>query len=568
MTDIKVQVEDPVEVKASPTTTRRNRDLARALGLADEQATVPLPPDTSPPIENVSQSNKPSQTQVPPATTPDPVTPATQDDIQPSSNAPSYNFPSCSASMRSPRPLMDQSDLVNEVRRKAEAATAALMKTSSGQKFTDANASSISVTRKKINPSQISAPYLVSGPTSVETIPLSQVQQQTSPTPTAPQPSLNLTQRMRRLRDTLRVKPHNPSGEEVTPFPLDIQPTTASPPASLNRRPTLPVTKGFAYRSSTDLVKSKSMSSPPASATPGLRGFMSRFRKPRAPDNQTENSNGFSRASPTTSSPSTSSHHGQGLGPSPTNTVTPASAPVSTTTFMPTVGSGQTGIDSSSATAVDSAAITQLFQAGTILGLDQAELNDLLARSASVGRSQSRNTSNAAAGLVARDVPSAMRSRSPLPAESHSTDDHAISGGDDRTVRKLSIRKTGETGHNRQGIPENPGIVRRTLIFPSDFRTSTPDPNQVTRKPSGKRHRRSGSAMSAHSGRSVHDRAPTPPPPKSTGGKRFSTDRPPLPSLPTSMTAQAEALLHPSGATDKTGSAYESLWVIILPDFP
>lgn len=572
VTDIKVQVvEDPSEVKASPTTTRRNRDLARALGFGEEHAPVALPQDTSPPMENVPQSNQPSQTHVPPpATTPELVVLPTQDNAQtqPPPNPQSYSLPSRSASMRSPRPLMDQAELVNEVRRKAEAATAALMKTSSGQKFTDANASSTSVTRKKINPSQISAPHLVSGPTSVETIPLPRVHQQTSPAPIPPQSSLNITQRMRRFRNTLRVKQHVPSGEEVTPFPLEIQSNTMS---SLNRRPTLPLSKGFAYGSSTDLGKSKSMSSPPASATPGLRGFMSRFRKPRAPDTQTEN--GFPRASPTTSSPTTSSHHGHGLGPSPTNAITPASAPILTTTSMPTVGSGQPSNDSSSATDYDPAAVKQLLEAANHLGLDQAAVNDLLARSTSVSsravdRSLSRNASNAAAGsVVTRDTPSAARSRSPLPAASHLNDDGTISGEDDRTVRKLSIRKPVEASHNRQGIPENPAIVRRTLIFPSDFRASTPDLNQVSRKPSGKRHRRSGSAMSAHSGRSVHDRAPTPPPPKSNGGKRFSTDRPPLPSLPTSMTAQAEALLHPlmsGAAAEKTGSAYESLWVIIF----
>lgn len=563
MTDIKVQAEDPLEVKASPTTTRRNRDLARALGFGDEQAPVAFPQEVSPPITNVPQSNPPSQIQVPPATTLETVMPPTQDDTEPPPNAPSHSLPSHSASMRSPQPLME-TELVNEVRRKAEAATAALMKTSSGQKFTEANASSTSVTRKKIHPSQISAPHFVSGPTSVETIPLSQVQQRISPVPTAPQSSLNITQRMRRIRDTLRVKQHTPSGEVVTPFPLDIQPNT-TPSASLDRRPTLPLTKGYAYGSSTNLGKSKSMSSPPASASPGLRGFMSRFRKTRAPpDTQTENGNGFLRASPTTSSPTTSSHHGQGLSPSPTNAVTPASVPVSTTTF--TVDSGQPSTNSS-AMDDDSVAVKQLFEAATSLGLDQTVLNDLL-RSASVstrgvGRSPSRNASNNVTGpYIARDNPSATRSRS---AVSHLNDDGTISGEDDRTVRKLSIRKLGDTS---QGIPENPAIVRRTLIFPSDFRTPTPDLNQVTHKPSGKRQRRSGSAMSIHSGRSVHDRAPTPPPPKSTGGKRFSTDRPPLPSPPTSMTAQAEALLYPGAAAEKTGSAYESLWVIVLPEFP
>ncbi|KAG1754462.1 hypothetical protein EDB19DRAFT_1844377 [Suillus lakei] len=569
VTDSKVELEDPSEIKASPTTSRRNRDLARALGFGDEQGNVNSPQDNNPPIEVVSQSNDPSQTEVPLATTPQPVASPTQDDVQLSSNASPYSLPFRSASVRSPRPLMDQAELVDEVRRKAEAATAALMKTSSGQKFTDANASSISVTRKKITPSQISAPHLVSAPTSVETIPLPQQPKTPTSTPLTHQPSLNITQRMRRLRNTLRVKQPVPSGEEVTPFPLDLQPSTAPPPsASLNRRPTLPLTKGYAYGSSTDLGKAKSptsISSPPASATPGLRGFMSRFRK-RAADTQAENGNGFLRASPTTPSP-TSSHHGQGLVGSPVNTVSPASAPVPDPTSVPIVGSVRPNIDGPSAMGNDSAAVKQLFEAATNLGLDQAALNDLLARSASVssrtaGWSLSRSTSNAAASSsIARGDLLTMRSRSPLPESQFSDDGGISSGGDDRTVRKLSIRKTGESSQNHQGIPENPAIVRRTLIFPSDFRASKTDLSQMARKPSGKRHRRPASATSAHSGRSVHDRAPTPPPPKSNGGKRFSTDR--SPPLPTSMTAQAEALLHPStsGApTEKPTSAYDSLY--------
>ncbi|KAG2157400.1 hypothetical protein DEU56DRAFT_764445 [Suillus clintonianus] len=570
VTDNKVELEEPSEIKASPTTTRRNRDLARALGFGDEQGTVDIPQDNSPPVEVVPQSNDPPQIQVPSETTPQLVASPAQGDIQLSSNASPYSLPFRSASVRSPRPLMDQAELVNEVRRKAEAATAALMKTSSGQKFIDANASSISVTRKKITPSQISAPHLVSAPTSVETIPLPQQPQSPTPTPIAPQPSLNITQRMRRLRNTLKIKQPAPSGEEVTPFPIDLQPNNAPPSASLNRRPTLPLTKGFAYGSSTDLGKAKSqtsMSSPPASASPGLRGFMSRFRKARAADAQPENGNGLSRASPTASSPTTSSHHGQGLVASPVNTVSSTSAPVPTPTSMSNVGSGRPSIDAPSAMGNDSAAVKQLFEAATNLGLDQAALNDLLARSASVssrtaGWSLSRNPSNAAASSsVARGDLSAMRSRSPLPEPQFSDDGGISSGGDDRTVRKLSIRKTGESSHNHQAIPENPAIVRRTLIFPSDFRASKTDLSQMARKPSGKRHRRPGSATSAHSGRSVHDRAPTPPPPKSNGGKRFSTDR--SPPLPASMTAQAEALLHPSTSAapvEKPSSAYDSLY--------
>ena len=132
-------------------------------------------------------------------------------------------------------------------------------------------------------------------------------------------------------------------------------------------------------------------------------------------------------------------------------------------------------------------------------------------------------------------------------------------------MRKLSVRKARESGQIRQipQVPENAAVIRRTLIFPSEFRSSKVDLSQVNRKSLMRRHRRSGSATSAQSARSVHDRAPTPPPPKTNGGRRFSTERsPPVPGVATSIGAQAEVLLRapPSNAAaEKLSSAYDSL---------
>ncbi|KAF9218307.1 hypothetical protein BS17DRAFT_106551 [Gyrodon lividus] len=472
-------------------------------------------------------------------------------------------FPQCSQSMRNSRPTpIDQIELAKEVQRKVDAATAALMKVPSGKKFSDVNASTISVARKKIDLNQISEPRLLSAPTSVETIPLPQP---TSPPAVSPQPSLGITERMRRFRNTLRVKPTAPIEEEITPFPIDLQPQTATP--GLSRRPTLPLTR-FGLGSSTDLGKLKAPnSSPPAFAPPGLKGLMARFRKPRTADNAGDgHSSVHSRTSPTTSSPTASSHHGHARG-NATFPTPPATAEAST---RPSVDASTTLTND-----VDSTAVRQLFEAASKIGLDQVALNDLLARSTSISR---------ATGWMPGGSPSMLGNRSPTPATQPSNildrnrpatpsdkrlnNDDPVSGTDDRTVRKLSVRKQGESNQNRQ-IPENSAVIRRTLVFPSEFRTSKADLSQVIRKASTRRHRRSGSTTSAQSARSVHDRAPTPPPPKSNGSRRFSTDRsPPVPTVSSSIAAQAEALLRtpPSNvAAEKSNSAYESLWVKLTP---
>lgn len=486
------------------------------------------------------------------------------------------SLPQRSQSMRNPRSTpIDQTELAREVQRKADAATAALMKPSK-RDFADVNASTLSVSRKKIDPSQISEPRLLSAPTSVETIPLPAP---TSPPTVSPQPSFGITQRMRRFRNTLRVKPTALSGEEAASLPIDVQPQPVPTSQGLSRRPTLPLPR-FGPGSSTELAKLKTPNaSPPASAAPGFKSLIARFRKPRTMDSAGDSqSSVHSRTSPTTSSPTASSHQGHARG-----NVAP---PGSSTATNPQSGEASTrpSLDASAALAndVDSAAVKQLFEAASKIGLDQAALNDLLARSTSVSRATGWVWPGGSSSTVGNTTltpgtqPSSILDQNRLasPADKPLNDDDPSNVVDGKTVRKLFVRKAGEPGQIRQNfqIPENAAIIRRTLVFPSEFRSSKADLSQVNRKSLMRRHRRSGSGTSVQSTRSVHDRAPTPPPPKANGGRRFSTERsPPVPGVATSIGTQAEVLLRasPSNATaEKANSAYDSVWVIITPFKP
>lgn len=572
ITRIETKVEESVQPELSPT-TRRNRDLARALGFGNDDSELLVVPQVSD-QDSSSTSISPTVEAILPPESPQEVENIVPHSVQETrfeSTLSPGPLPQRSQSMRAPRSTpVDQAELAKEVQRKADAATAALMK-SPGRKFTDINASTLSISRKKIDPSQISEPRLLLGPTSVETIPL--------PAPISPpqvgsQPSLGITQRMRRFRNTLRVKPTTPSGDEIGSFHADTQAQSAPGAQGLGRRPTLPLPK-FSVGSSTELAKLKtSNASPPASAAPGLKGLMARFRKPRTTDGAGDSqSSVHSRTSPTTSSPTASSNQGHARG----NVVSP-SPPIAASSVLGEA-SVRPSLDASAVLAndVDSAAVKQLFEAASKIGLDQVALNDLLARSTSVSRAAGWVWSGGSSAISNMPLspspqPSNVLDRSPSvpPADKHLTNGDPSNSADAKTVRKPSVSKAGELGQLRQNrqIPENAAVIRRTLIFPSEFRSSKVDLSQMGRKAFMRRHRRSGSGTSAQSARSVHDRAPTPPPPKSNGGRRFSSERsPPIPGVATSIGAQAEALLRAplsNTAAEKPSSAYDSLWVIFF----
>lgn len=571
--DSKVENESPLEV--SPT-TRRNRDLARALGFGTEEEdnTVVAPQPAHEPAPSSSSASLTVEAILPPVSysEAEEANPPSNSSLQPevaalTSSTSSSLYRSASVRDHGIIPL-DQNELAKEVQRRVEAATALM---NSGHKIMDPNASSVSVTRKRISPSQISTPVLVSAPSSVETVPLPLP---AASSPSNPPPSLGLTQRMRRLRNTLRVKPTVSSVDETTATATHRQQQHPQPPqpnssSGLSRRPTLPLPK-FGTGSSADLTKPKQPSSnTPPSTTPGLKGLMARFRKPRAPENNGDShSSGHSRTSPTTSSPTTSSHRGNSAA------TPPSGAPPSVEgTSRPSP------VTAALTSEVDSAAVKQLFEAASNLGLDQAALNDLLARSTSISRAAgwglSAGASSAAGNrTLAPPVSTGSngtpldRTRSTTPDERRNDDTATLNSMDGTIVRKASsVRKPTSPIPTPTAQPSptpDSAVLRRTLIFPSEFRASKVDLTQPSRKQSSKRHRRTGSAISSQSARSVHDRAPTPPPPKSNASRRLSTDRsPPVPSMATSITAQAEALLRGptrNAAQEQSNSAYESLY--------
>lgn len=215
----------------------------------------------------------------------------------------------------------------------------------------------------------------------------------------------------------------------------------------------------------------------------------------------------------------------------------------------------------------DDEAVKQLFEAGLHLGLKPADINNLLARSASVASKPAGSSLSRSQSTVRSPTPGFLDSNAPVEgsvSRERQSMDQGSSRGTPSSSRRVVIRTGGEgSGSQSDGA----AVVRRTLIFPSEFRASRGDLAQVSRRPSqsGKRHRKTGSVISAQSARSVHDRAPTPPPPKAATGRRFSTDKsPPLPAMPGSISSQAEAMLHAPPAqqvrTDMARSAYDSLY--------
>jgi serine/arginine repetitive matrix protein 2 len=568
----------PMSQEISPN-SRRNRDLAQIL--FGEQGQDHKPPSAKLPL---SQSMPSPSVVVDPYSTEtagNSSTPESNNSFSEHTDVPMRSpYRSTTSSVRTPQTPIDQADLTKEVQRKADAAMLALRRTPSQPKSERGGVSG-SISRRRVSPGQISNPRLVSASTSVDTIPL-------SPPLTSgnAQVTSKISQRIRRLRGTLRAKPPTPQGDEVTPYPTEAQTPPSSQtayydPASL-RVPGEPT-----VASATEVGRFKvPVPSPPASAGPGLRGFMARFRKSRTVDSHPEPEH--LRSPPT-------------LPTSPL--VSPSmqqerTLPLSTQSFTPTLAASQNPTspqypysplmrpenvttppppppNTAGTNGVDDVALKQLFDAASNLGLDQEALNDLLARSSSPRSTgwtmltrDNSFTANTIPEVVDENVPERIRSTAPSDGRL-GTD--ALDPPENAAVRKLSIRKGGADHLRRPRNVQDDGtafnaIVRRTIIFPSESKSSTIDLNVLMRKNSqsqSTRHRRSPSVASISS-RSVHDRVPTPPPPRSPTKRRFSADNsPPVPQLPFSFASHGESLLQPqsapAGPIEKSPSAHDSL---------
>ncbi|KAK0459548.1 uncharacterized protein EV420DRAFT_272427 [Desarmillaria tabescens] len=524
----KVPSPEPVDTTVtsgdvSPT-TRKNRDLAHVLFGYDDEAegydSSPTPKPMVPVAQKEPVDNIPVLTSPLPLNTNTPPAPAPEN-TQFLSPPTSPYIVTHNSSSKLPQSPEAEAELAREVQRRAEAAMLALKKPGP-PKSSEGLSSSGSVSRKRVSPHQISTPTLVSASTSVDTIPLR------APSISASQPGPSrIGSRFRKLRGTLR-KNNIPTGEEVTPYPLVVPPpiqTTGYEPDRLN-----PAIDGIGVMSATEPRFKVPVSSPPATAGPGLKGFISRLRnKPRTIDPSLQY---VGRHSPQLSV-SSSLRRTDSSAPRNLHDTSPTTPRVPQQSPLTLPQGSQEPVDPD-----ETVALRQLFDAAHNLGLDEQKLNDLLlVRSGSTSSRTSnwpstltRSNSSAAAFVT----PDGRR-----PTQVRDNERPVTTGVNSRTVddkgpsRAPSLRKQPDhlrrprEGQNERD-PAVSAVIRRTIIVPSDSRASTVDINALLRKNSSRRRRVSAASIS---GRSIHDRVPTPPP--RTAGRRYSKDTsPPVPQLP------------------------------------
>ncbi|KAJ7738526.1 hypothetical protein DFH07DRAFT_841111 [Mycena maculata] len=555
-------------------TTRRNRDLAQVLFGQQENEDENSPPSnlTISVHGNANHSHAPNSAPLKSS-----FPPHSPYEVPASSASATWPYqPSRNPSTpKLPQSPQEHAELAREVQRKTDAAMVALQKHPSSS--TLALAPAKASTRKRISPNQISTPQLVSASTSVDTIPL--------PSPSMTGGQSKIGSRLKRLRGSLRAKTTLPTAEDITPFPMDLR----SPPLVQSARydpAKFRPPGGPTAASATELEGFKvPLPSPPASAGPGLKGFMARFRgKQRASETQAEieyrGSQGRSGAETVSAQiPNWPSHQSINNHPPSDPTTSPtiqprpspptsASTPTQSTTPRPSTAplySSRIHQNTPSTEATDadeSHAIRQLFDAASNLGLDQGALNDLLARS---GSTSSRSTEWT---MLTRNNSTAA-SRPELSPENFQGGENSRSNSHRSTTIPTDTAEgqTPQPDHIRRpmdGASDKSAVVRRTIIFPSESRSSTIDLSVLIRKHSSRRRRASATSVSS---RSVHDRAPTPPPPRAVTGRRFSTDitSPPVPHLPQSLPPQTDRLLIPpiqvADPSEKSSfTTYDSLY--------
>ncbi|KAI0253857.1 hypothetical protein BJV78DRAFT_134414 [Lactifluus subvellereus] len=566
-TPSEMRTDADVEPELSSTTRRA---LARALfGISDSEQslTSPSPQPTDGPI--ASSGGFPSERS--PLIESSASLRSLRETLSPSSPTP--NTSALTSSSSATGSLDKQRELAREIQRRTEEAMAQLKKTPSNPKINDGSH------RKRIDPSQISGPKLVSASTSVDVIPVrssSVASGQLSASPT----STKLGSRFKRFRGSLRAKPTSPSSDDSTQHPFDLPPADRSLAGTPDGAPLL---------SAIDPSRSKVVvASPLATNGPGLKGLVSRFLKPRSGEMPEHDRR---KQLPSPSSPSEplshfgqQQHHDQGgshqvirsappdnksfrphtpVSPEPPS---PPNPPLSAPSQVP---------DESAARAPDENALKQFIEAANNLGLDQGALSEFLARSSSISPRQtaqsSKHMSTVSSDRFGHDKGNfALSEPEPL---------FFTGSGSRQSLGQPSPRPSGDViGRAPVRRPKtltsdsaNAAVVRRTLIFPSEGKQSTTDPSVGLRKSSSTRRRRSASAASIHSNRSLHDRVPTPPPPKSSAARRFSTEpSPPMPHMPTSLLAQTQAIIVPQSAPviplEKSNSAYDSLYEMYTGD--
>lgn len=415
-------------------------------------------------------------------------------------------------------------------------------------------ASPTNTTRKRIHPQDISSPLLVQSSASVDKIPTVPTVPVANPLTPVRSPSSKLSFGIKRLRNTLKGKSSAPNGEEITPWTNYgyMNSPNSSRFANNGSAPLSP-------SSTSDLrvVGSHNVPTPPTSASAEKKGFsfISRFRR-RGPSETSNEGNGSSSLGSSMLSSTSISPVDRNIPSMPHSG--PSSVPSSVSKgHRPDIGSpsainfghmngqsetNQTPIPTSpnsSMAPTDPAALRKFMDAAESLGLNQSAVNDFLA----LNSPRSPEPTPLSATFSRSDVDVSRHRESPpmiAPIERIASpiSENFIENSMDLLRRPSTSQRNylAPTGTRRVRELSSPSgnsdnaIVRRTIYIPSanGNNGSTPDLTTLTRKMSKSVKRASG--MSMQSGRSVHDRVPTPPPP--ARAKRFSADgSPPVPSL-------------------------------------
>lgn len=442
--------------------------------------------------------------------------------------APARLSPSPNASTTPQTPSAE--DLQQEVQLKAAAATAAL------KSPVDPISPLRRKTTKRIDLQKISGPQLVSASMSVDAIPLaspSSASLARAVSPEGKQGGSKLGDRLRRLRGSIRNKPQvvttTHTRDQSASTILTIEPVSAGPATSqvVSYNPqnlqTPQVRSVPVITTNSSPPTGSPMSSPQATpSSAGIKSFMSRLR----PKGRKDELAGSLQPSAFSSSPqvnetlsrATSVHlrnrvDSSRSGPLParthiiaTPTSDPSPPPATTTPGSP-----------------DPDAVQKLFNAARDLGLDPAAIQQLLEKTKAQATNPTPFASLPDLGERKVDEPNPRDNGQPSSELSR------------QPSTKVKIEPTPRARPAREGANPVSSVVRRTIIYPSTSTNAAPTPSRMMglqRKLSSASRRRPVSVQSQFSARSVHDRVPTPPPPRGAAARRMSEDghAPPLPS--------------------------------------
>ncbi|KAH7107437.1 hypothetical protein BKA62DRAFT_133591 [Auriculariales sp. MPI-PUGE-AT-0066] len=490
-----------------------------------------------------------------------------------SPNKGSYN------SSSSPVPPSDDAQLEQDVRRKVEQATAALKQSTSQVSLRER---SNSIRRKRIDPSKISGPHLMSASTSVEAMPsLSpSLSMSVLASPVEPPKSAGskFSQRFKKF-GTWRnsSKPSTPIHDEPQHPNHNLSPYTASSatptgpyhPQSMRIDSHISQMNGPASASLADVSHFRFPAnspghSPPASAGPVFKSLVSRLGKPfgasstdltssqQRPDKERGTSGQYMSTSPKSPTPSgmlgystptrapselrradsaqSGRYAGGGRMSSPLGSELPAR--------------GRPSIDEVAPRSPEYA-LQSIYDAASQAGLNSdamEELSALLSRSMSTTSASSRTP-----------IPDPRLS----PTLTRDTSIHRPVSPPVAVERKSMIRASvprPQTAPRSAGRDEDTRsvVIRRTIYMPSDANKG----GGLSRRPSHVSHKRQSSdaAMSTHSSRYPYDRSGSPPLASRSLSRLAATEAPPP------MPDFNAAYLEPGAAVGGTSSSIVDMY--------